>query len=160
MCLCTDLDDLSIIDMGCHEEIFATLMESKKRGLPWWWLSHYVCRDCNQGWLVAQEERHNDVFCMKKLDRQSCDAILNANTWPADFDRYETLLRLGRDAGCGWRWDDPMNSSMVQTVIDLAMERPGIRVSELMSLLGLDRPLAEAMVQRAQEQEKVQIEPS
>jgi len=35
---------------------------------PFWWLVLYGCRSCGQGWLVAQEERHNDIFCMRRLD--------------------------------------------------------------------------------------------
>src|SRR5215470_17349053 len=68
--------------------------------------------------------------------------LLSADTiravWPSDFDRYETLLEIGRAAGHSVRYFDVADSPLLHTIADLARERPGIRVTELAALLNLD----------------------
>jgi hypothetical protein len=57
-CLCAGLNNVVVVDMGREsEKVFAALLEVKKRGKPYWWLSVYRCYVCEQSWLVAQEER-------------------------------------------------------------------------------------------------------
>jgi len=108
------------------------------------------CTSCGTHWLVAQEERHNDVIIQRRLDAAELDGILNRAQWPADFDRYETLLRIGRAAGHTVRWADPIGDSSIQwTMVDLARDRPGITVAELAELLDLDKPTAAIIADKA-----------
>ena len=137
-CECGRLENLAVVPMGHHDEVVRTLDQVRKRGAPWWWLYVSACRACGQMWLIAQEERHNDLFIMRRLDNATTERLLHNNVWPPDFDRYETLLEIGRAAGHSVRFFDVADSPLLHTVTDLARERPGIRVSELASLLNLD----------------------
>lgn len=141
-CECGRLDDPAIVGMGHHEEVFRTLDQVRHRGSPWWWLLSFQCRACGQNWLVASEERQNDVYILRRLDEATADRITTENVWPPDFDRYETLLEIGRAAGRWARFVDVNDSPLLVTITDLARERPGIRVSELASLLNLDPTVA------------------
>ncbi len=157
-CRCVTLADRDVIDMGAHEGVFSTLEERKQRGQPWWWLSLYVCRVCGQGWLVAQEERQNDIFCLRRLDEQTVTRVIERSVWPPDFDRYETLLRIGRDSGRSWRFLDPVGDSSLEcTIADLARERPGIPVSDLCGLLNIDREIAETIAKTVVAKEGAKI---
>jgi hypothetical protein len=157
-CLCVTLADLAVVDMGEHEQVFAPLEERRRRGSPFWWLSLYVCRICSQGWLVAQEERHNDIFCMRRLDVPRVSRIVDGGVWPGEFDRYESLLRIGKDFGRAVRFVDPVgSSSLYATTADLARERPGITLSELCSLLNIDRAVAEKVARTVVANERLEI---
>lgn len=157
-CQCVTVADRDIIDMGERNEFFATLDERKKRGKPWWWLHLEVCRVCGQGWLVAQEERQNDIFCLRRLDEQTVAAVIERSEWPPDFDRYETLLRMGSDAGRAVTFLDPIgDSSLKWTIADLAQERPGISVSELCDLLNIEREIAETIAWKVVAEQSAKI---
>jgi len=148
-CLCVRHSDITVIAMGQHEEFFATLETTRERGDPYWWLFTADCRSCGESWLVASEERHNDVYILRRLQPDEREAIIAEALWPSDFDRYETLLKIGKDAGRSVTFADPLNSSLVHTVRDLAKARPGIRIPELASLLNVSNDLAAALAQRA-----------
>ena len=171
-CLCIRLRDLDVVDMGyfpapapafedgrewSHEDVFRSLEVVAKHGAPLWWLGAARCRTCQQAWLVGQEERQNDVFCMKRLAPLELHEILRGGQWPKDFDSYETLLRVGSDAGRRVRFVDPMDSSMVATISDLAKARPGISVPAIAKLLGVDIELARALALKATESEELHI---
>lgn len=141
-CECDHLDDLAVIPMGRHDDVFRTLQLSLRRGLPQWWLSAFTCSACGQTWLVGQEERHNDVFILLRLDEAVAGRLLGEGVWPPDFDRFERLLEIGRAAGHAVRFLNVLDSPLLHTVADLAQERPGIRVSELASLLNLEPAVA------------------
>jgi len=138
-CTCTTLPTLTVIDMGDHKEVLGTLNTVKDRGGRYWWLSVRECNVCGQWWLVAQEERINDIFCLRKLTQKEIEHLIRDNQWPSDFDRFESLLRIALQAGKRWRFADPMAASLLETAVDLATERPGIKVSEIAELLNLDR---------------------
>jgi hypothetical protein len=141
-CECGRLDDLAVVPMGHHDEVFRTLHLVRKRGMPQWWLGACTCSACGQTWLVAQEERQNDIFILRRLDTATARRLLGDGVWPPDFDRFERLLEIGRAAGHSVRFADVADSTLLHTVADLARERPGIRVSELASLLNLDPAVA------------------
>jgi len=142
-CRCITLPDLAVLGMGGDSAAaFATLKEQASRGDPFWWLSWYRCSACAEGWLVAAEERQNDVYCLRRLRDPEVASLAAGGSWPTDFDRYETLLRIGRDAGYSVSFVDPPNSSLRWTIEDLARARPGMRVSELAELLNLDMETA------------------
>lgn len=147
-CECAHLEDPAVIDMGHHEEVFRTLDEIGRRGWPWWWLLSFRCGACGQDWLVASEERQNDVFILRRLDRPTAERIVRENVWPPDLERYETLLEIGKAAGRSVRFLNVADSSLPHTIADLAKERPGIRVSELASLLNLDPAVAHELARR------------
>jgi len=157
-CKCIQLSDIAVVATGEESKaVFQYMEEVTKRGEPFWWLSVENCRECNQWWLVASEERQNDVYCLRRLDRHTADEILNKNSWPDCFDRYETLLRLGHDTGRSVRFVDPMNSSLAWTIVDLAKERPGITISEIATLLNLDMDVAKELAKKAAKNERIQI---
>ena len=132
--------------MAHPERALDHFQEIGQRGEPYWWLWLARCTACRTAWLVAQEERQNDIFLLRRLTEDQALGILERGDWPPDFDRYETLLRLGFKAGHKAIFADPMgDSSLGWTMRDLARERPGIRVSELAELLNLDMQTAVAV---------------
>ncbi len=138
-CKCIELQDLSVIDMGSHEKVFQTLYEVAIRGQPYWWLYLSGCSKCGQKWLVAQEERHNDIFCLQRIDLETAKRIIDQGIWPTTFDRYEDLLIIGMHAGTGVRFLEPMKSiSLRDTIIDVARGRPDVPISHLSKLLNVD----------------------
>lgn len=147
-CECDRLDDLAVVPMGRHDEVFRTLQTARERGRPWWWLSASTCSACGRTWLVAREGRHNDIFILRRLDPAAAGRLLAEGVWPPDFDRFETLLEVGRAAGRAVRFADVADSPLMHTIADLARERPGIRVSELASLLNLDPAVAAGLARR------------
>jgi hypothetical protein len=134
--------------MGHHNETFRTLAEVRQRGQPWWWLSAYVCRECGQGWLVAQEERINDIFIMRKLRGEETEQLLENDRWPDDFDLFARLLEIGRRAG-RIHFFNPESSLLFTTTVDLAGEQPNIPLTKIASLLNLDLAAAEKLARRA-----------
>jgi hypothetical protein len=145
--------------MGSHEAVFKSFEQVATRGDPYWWLSAVQCRGCAQAWLVGSEERQNDIFCLRRLTPDALADIVQGNSWPHDFERYETLLELGRRAGRSVRFTDPLTSpSLRATVTDLARGRPGIALSTLVELLNLDRELAEQVATSVIKQTGVAID--
>jgi hypothetical protein len=158
-CMCIQLSDTAVVDMGEEsEKVFLTLKEIRRRGDPYWWLSVHQCQACQQSWLVAQEERQNDVFCLYRIDNDTMKDVLNNNHWPSVFDHYESLLCIGLEAGRSVRWVDPLNSSDLRwTISDLAKDKPGISISEIAELLNLDIGLAEELARRAVQEDHVRV---
>ena len=149
MCRCDTLPQIGVIDMGDTADTCDHFDTIKERGDPYWWLYAARCSVCKTDWLVAQEERQNDVILVRRLTPSEFSQILRADLWPADFDQYETLLRLGRAAGHKVRWVDPINDSSLEwTMADLARQRPGITVVELAELLDLDEETASTIADR------------
>lgn len=156
-CKCIELADNSVV-MGDESALyFKYLEEAAKRGDPYWWLSLDKCRECNQWWLVASEERQNDLYCLRRIDEQAANEILQNNIWPNSFDKYETLLHWGYEAGIRVRFVDPIDSSLKWTIADLAKERPGIPISDIAELLNIDIGLAKELATTAVKNEGVQI---
>lgn len=54
-------------DKSVDEMFFSRVKEIKEFGEPCWWLSIYSCSACEQKWLVAQEERMNDIYILKRI---------------------------------------------------------------------------------------------
>ncbi len=141
-CECGRLAGLAVVPMGQHDDVFRTLEIVRVRGAPWWWLGAARCGVCGQVWLVANEERHNDLYILRRLSPAIARRLLDEGVWPPDFDRFERLLEIGREAGHAVRFADVADSTLLYTIADLAKERPGIRVSELASLLNLEPAVA------------------
>lgn len=112
-------------------------------------LAFSACSVCGTPWLTAQEERQNDVFILRRLSDVQANSIINDGVWPDYLDHYETLLALGRQAGHLVRWVDPIgSSSLAATVQELARDRPGIKISELMRLLNIEREVAAVIAEQ------------
>jgi hypothetical protein len=158
-CSCVTLAKVAVVDMGSRGDEMATIEERRSRGEPWWWLWCGECSRCGQWWLVGQEERQNDVFCLRRLDAPEVKELLDKDVWPADFDSYESLLRLGCDAGKAVRFVNPEEaSSLRSTIADVAKARPGIQVSELCTLLNLEPDTARTLAERAVREDGVAIQ--
>ncbi len=142
-CKCIERNNLSIIGMGSEDDdIYFNYEKIKDRGNPYWWLFISKCKYCNEYWLIAQEERHNDDYCLFRLDLEKINDIINNDKWPNVFDKYEDLLKYELNSGSKVRFLDPFNSSLIFTIEDLAKENPGISVFEISKLLNLEIDLA------------------
>ena len=149
-CECVTLPDTAIIGMADPGQALTHFQELRRRGEPFWWLGVSMCTACNTPWLVAQEERQNDVFLLRRLSSGELARIVDDGQWPTDFDAYETLLRLGRAAGHSATFLDPVgDSSLAWSIKDLAHERPGITLLELAELLNLDLATAAIIAEQA-----------
>jgi hypothetical protein len=156
-CRCDTLHTLAVVDMGHHEAIFQSFEPVRDRGAPYWWLYASECRVCKTLWVVAQEERQNDIFILRRLEPPADALLLRDNVWPPDFERYEALLEIGRDYGRAVRFVEPENSSLAWTIADLAKERPGIAVSRLALLLNLTAETAAKLARKVVDSEGVDI---
>ena len=156
-CRCVSLSNMDVVDMGDHEEIFESLVRTFERGEPYWWLYTSICTQCKTHWLIASEERQNDVFCFRRLTNDESHDIDIRNLWPDCFDTYEKLLEIGREFGRSVRFVDPLESSLFDTIVDLAKQRPDIRISELANLLNIDIEITEKLAMRAIAETGVEI---
>jgi hypothetical protein len=66
-CRCVTLANVTVVEMGSPGDEVGTIEVRRSRGEPWWWLWCGECSGCGQWWLVGQEERQNDVFCLRRL---------------------------------------------------------------------------------------------
>ena len=114
-----------------------TLEPVRGRGLPWWWLYESRCTVCGAHWLIAQEERFNDIFVLKRLSTAETEQIEQLGVWPTYFDRYETLLRLGAEAGHHARFMNPQEDTLQRITQTLLYDRPSISLAEVGDLLNL-----------------------
>ena len=151
-CQCENLPSLADVPMGQHDAFFSTLDNEIRHGEPLWWLSALRCRMCGQWWLVAADERINDVFLMRRLTGAEIEALQGRSEWPADFAKFAEVLRLGRDLGHRSIFVDPESAALIYTVEDLAREEDGISVSRIASLLQIDLPHAQRLADLAERQ--------
>jgi hypothetical protein len=159
-CGCIELRDLAVVDMGEESDrVLRTFGPVATRGDPYWWLSLQRCAECGQRWLVGEESRQNDVYCLRRLDAAAAERIAADGVWPPDFDRYEALLVAGKAAGKSVRFADPVgDSSLGWTMEDLARARPGIELSVLAELLNLDLETARAIAETVVAEKGVEID--
>ncbi|MCC7025921.1 MAG: hypothetical protein IT265_03120 [Saprospiraceae bacterium] len=158
-CSCVKLSSIDTIGMGLDQDDFiGTFEQIKERGSKYWWLYMSKCKICKTYWLIAQEERHNDDFHLLKLNKEQISNILYNNVWPNEFDNYEDLLILSKNAGHSVRFMDPLNSSMIYTVTELAKNRPNINTKEISELLNIELEVANQIAKKAMEKENLEIE--
>jgi len=158
-CYCELISDLDILDMGAPEadSFFNSIDHVKDRGNPYWWLYCSKCNICETAWLIGQEERHNDIFCLKRLSNSEYKNIVEENVWPNDFDKFENLLKIGYDAGKKVRFFDPLSSSLKQTIIDIDNEHPGISFSDLIQILNIDDETGKMLIKDIEKNAKLNI---
>lgn len=147
-CNCATRDE-SVLEEFSMESDINRFRKLRKRGAPQWWLDLRVCPSCEQHWLVAQEERLNDVWIMRKLSQTEASAIDTQDQWPPDFDHYETLIRIGAEHGHGARfWD---SREAIDIVIDLVGQRASISAVDVASLVNVSRSSADELLSQARE---------
>jgi hypothetical protein len=158
-CRCIELKNAAVVDMGEESDrVFRTLRQVAERGAPYWWLFLSRCEECGQHWLVAEESRQNDVFCMLRLEEGAAMRVVADGVWPPDLDKYETLLVAGKEAGKSVRFMDPLNSSSLAASMEqLAGESPGIKLSYLAELLNLDVEIARIIGSKVAAEQGVEI---
>ncbi len=150
LCCCPELDDLVIVGMGdpegLDERIFKSLESIKDHGAPQWWLYASTCSVCGQSWMVAQDERIHDNFCLKRLNEGEMRGIVERSQWPEDFLHYERVLRIERQSGKIAQFLDPHSPALVDTVAELRRERPDISVDDIAYALAVSAKSAARLV--------------
>jgi hypothetical protein len=145
-CACAALRDIDVLDFW-PEEVVRQFRQLAKRGRPQWWLNLRACPVCGQHWLVAQEERLNDVYVVSRIDVTAAQQILDHAQWPDTLDRYETLLKLGKQHGHAARYANPME--LLPVVIDLVGQSRGIPAEEIADLVNVSLDDATGLIAQA-----------
>jgi len=130
-CKCKELPEIADVGMGEHDAVFSSFQTEIRHGEPLWWLSVFQCAACEQWWLVAADERINDVFLMRRLTTGELGAIVEERKWPRDFKQFAEVLRVGCERGHRWVFGDPECPALVETVVELAREEDGIKLRDL-----------------------------
>lgn len=139
-CRCDELSRVRVVDFAPLDDEELRLPELErvaKAGKSLWWLSYRRCTPCGRHWLVAQEERINDVFVIREMSGNEARDIQESGIWPDDFDKYETLLRLSQEAGHSARFVDPRCETLQRTAGNLIGDRPEITDEEIADLLNV-----------------------
>ena len=145
-CRCALFRDLDVDEFHADSPVrrFEAL---KKRGLPMWWLTLGRCADCGQHWLVAQEERLNDIYVLMRTTDEAAAAILARDDWPDTLSTYEELLHIGKVNGHAARYANP--SELWPVAIDLVGQRPTITAHEFASLSNISPAEASSVLEHA-----------
>ena len=138
-CQCTARGQSAVVAFGSRhpEPDLPGLVRVRDRGLPLWWLYESRCVSCGTYWLVAQEERFNDLYLLRRLSESEARAIESADAWPGDFDRYEDLLQIGAGAGHRAKFVEPREQTLQAIVADMLHDRPLITVGEVSRLVNV-----------------------
>ena len=138
-CECASIRDLAAIPMGgdgLDERVFATIENVRDHGDDLWWLHLSKCSECDQHWMIAQEERIFDEYFLRRVSREAAEGIL-VGTWPDDFITYERVLNIGHTFATPCAFLDAMSGSLIWSAEDLRKARPEITVDEIARLLGV-----------------------
>lgn len=141
-CRRTPSGKVEVVPFGADLE----LRELRRRGPAGWWSWAGVCDHCGQHWLV---ERMYDVNLLRKLSDAEAAVLHEQDAWPADFDRDAAVIEIGKVRGQVVRFHDPVDSSLVEIVRDLLVERPDLDRVAVAALLDLTEADAAAVLRRA-----------
>ncbi len=139
-CCCRALADFAVIPLGGNgldALVFASFQRGEDHGGDQWWLYISTCRVCGQDWMVAQDERIYDNFYLRRLTIEEKQDIAEWSLWPEEFLTYERVLKLGRETGRIWTFDNSVSPALVATSGDLRRERPDITFEEIAYLLSI-----------------------
>ncbi|WP_156451981.1 hypothetical protein [Novosphingobium sp. CCH12-A3] len=138
-CRCAELGNLAVIGMGSEpdEEVLGSLDLVSEHGGLQWWLYMSRCNQCQQFWMIAQEERVHDNFCLKRIDAEDAARIVTDAIWPEDFLEFGAVLRLERECGQVAHFLDPNCHALVATAHELKRKRPDITSDEIGYLLAI-----------------------
>lgn len=147
LCRCSAYPDLAV------DELFAPVPPNsfsrlRSRGAEFWWLSLRKCLGCQQHWVVAQEERLNDVVVLKRVSDAEANAVIQDGRWPKYLETYEELLEIGKAHGHAARYADHLE--MLPIAIDLLGQRPSLSVADFARLGNIDQESAEEVLLLAQ----------
>ena len=148
-CECLLLSDDNVTHMGSEldEKVFATLDKIKSYGQSKWWLDYFKCKICNQPWLVAEDQRINDVNYLKRITTSDEEGIINNNAWPPYFQTYAELFKIAKKYNIKVRWLDHA-SSLEWAVEDMIAENKHITVKEIAYLLDIKIKLAKKIYKK------------
>lgn len=121
-----------------EENILDTYEEVKQRGWKYWWLYISQCKICKNFLLIAQEERHNDIFLIRKISDSELSKINNNNIWPTIFDDYSNLLEIWHNHGISTYHANPYEWTIKNIIEDILMENNKIDINKLSKLLNID----------------------
>jgi hypothetical protein len=133
--------DLANIPMGfedADQRFFATVSEVTAHGGLQWWLWLGRCGVCNQHWAIAQEERIFDEYLIKRLDDRAAALLAEKRQWPAEFLRYEGVLRELAKRSNFPVWFDLNDSPLAATITELREANPALSLESAAELVGLD----------------------
>jgi hypothetical protein len=84
-CECEQWDNLCIIEMTAETcDYMSNILELiKKRGMSYWWLYLSKCKRCKEYWLIGQDHRINDIYCLYRLNLKQANDIIEKNNWPS-----------------------------------------------------------------------------
>ncbi len=99
--------------------------------------------DCGQLWFVAQEERLNDVYIIRRSSESEAKAAA-CGVWPTEVSMYESILRIGKERGHAARYSNP--SEALPICIDLVGQNPDIAVEAVASLINVELSDANLLV--------------
>jgi hypothetical protein len=102
------------------------------------------CKECSQHWLLAQEERLNDIYVYKRLSGDDAKSILATDQWPSQLHRYEELLEIGQAHGFAARYGEPLG--MWPIAVDLLGQRPSLSAADFARLGNIDEESAEQVL--------------
>jgi len=138
-CKCIEIPNtIHIVDIWMENDgTLDTYERVASRWYPYWWLNLSKCNICWQYALIAQEERHNDIFCVLKLSDNQTDRILTENTWPTELDSYFQLLKLGFESWRHMSHVDPYSWTLQAIIEDIMSEGIPIDIEELAKFLGV-----------------------
>lgn len=145
-CVCALQGEWSVVDFGLGAWP-GELQSLLRRGRPQWWLDLRRCPACSQHWLVAQDERLNDVWVMRRVDEMAATRVLDEGRWPEDLDRYEAVIRKGAEWGHAARYGEPLETWPM--AVDLIGQRPTMTDAELATLVNIDPEDAAIVAQHA-----------
>jgi hypothetical protein len=158
--------DPTIVSLWDEETAHFEIIHRRRK--PFHGIDVARCPTCGTAWLRGVDCSLFDVEVLRRLNAGELAAIEAEDGWPPDFDTYE-VLRLCREAGYQFSWRDPERGSLPPGSLPLASrtamwvmgyiarERPGIKVSALADVLGMDRPTAAIIAKRAVDEEGVSI---
>ena len=146
-CRCSQYKTVDIDEFRVDSPVLR-FEQVQRRGPPHWWLAISRCADCGTYWMVAQEERLNDVYMLKRLDDDEKKAV-DAGNWPPVFDKYEDLLRIAKDYGHAMRYADPAEALPI--CIDLLGQNPSIDEATVRHLVNVSPAEASLLLARARQ---------
>ena len=150
-CACAEISDFAVVPMGGHDRLdmrfFDTVERIRDHGGRQWWLYLSRCSICDQGWIVAQEERIHDNYYLKRVTKAVMDQIVRHDAWPNDFLRFEDVIRLGPDSGEVAVFFYP--NDLTDTVKELIEDRADISIQEISYLLCVPEKTASKLMRRA-----------
>ena len=133
-CRCNLYEDIDVDEFDENSPV-NRFTQLRQHPAPQWWLYLAQCCDCRTYWLVAQEERLNDVYVIARLGHSAARRILEEDSWPETFQTYAELLRIGRMHGYAARLANHLDA--VPICKDLIAQDPSIAPENVARLLNV-----------------------